>query len=131
LGKQLQEESRPFLAGYTITYNLIDFLLLLGISIVAAVIVEKLMHQITPGGFFGAFLLALIGSWLFIPFVPLTRESRREGSDHAHLADHFLHRSRPRDSGRPLLRGAFQETISASEGIGETLFLSPIPFAIP
>src|SRR5260370_28871537 len=60
------------LAGYTITYNLIDFLLILGISIVAAVIVEKLMHQTTPGGFFGAFLIALIGIWLFITFVPLT-----------------------------------------------------------
>src|SRR5260370_41450775 len=46
------------LAGYTITYNLVDFLIILGISIVAAVIVEKLMHQTTPGGFFGAFLIA-------------------------------------------------------------------------
>jgi uncharacterized membrane protein YeaQ/YmgE (transglycosylase-associated protein family) len=60
------------LAGYTITYNLIDFLVILGISIIAAVIVEKLMHQSTPGGFFGAFLIALIGIWLFITFVPLT-----------------------------------------------------------
>ncbi len=60
------------LAGYTITYNLVDFLIILGISIVAAVIVEKLMHQTTLGGFFGAFLIALIGIWLFITFVPLT-----------------------------------------------------------
>lgn len=60
------------LAGYTITYNLLDLLLILGISIVAAVIVEKIAHQTTPGGFFGAFLIALIGIWIFITFVPLT-----------------------------------------------------------
>ena len=59
-------------AGYTITYDLLDLLLILGISIVAAVLVEKLLHQTTPGGFFGAFLIALIGIWLFITFVPLT-----------------------------------------------------------
>src|SRR5438270_4579798 len=57
---------------YTITYNLLDLLLILGISIVAAVVVEKMMHQTTPGGFLGAFLIALIGIWLFITFVPLT-----------------------------------------------------------
>jgi uncharacterized membrane protein YeaQ/YmgE (transglycosylase-associated protein family) len=60
------------IAGYTITYNLLDLLLILGISIVAAVLVEKVAHQTTPGGFFGAFLIALIGIWLFITFVPLT-----------------------------------------------------------
>lgn len=59
-------------AGYTITYNLLDLLLILAISIIAAVLVEKLMHQTTPGGFLGAFLIALIGIWLFITFVPLT-----------------------------------------------------------
>lgn len=59
-------------AGYTITYNLLDLLLILGISIVATVIVEKIAHQTTPGGFFGAFLIALIGIWIFITFVPLT-----------------------------------------------------------
>src|SRR5579885_2412443 len=58
--------------GYTITYNLLDLLLILGISIVAAVLVEKVAHQTTPGGFFGAFLIALIGIWLFITFIPLT-----------------------------------------------------------
>jgi uncharacterized membrane protein YeaQ/YmgE (transglycosylase-associated protein family) len=58
--------------GYTIVYNLLDLLLILGISIVAAVLVEKVAHQTTPGGFFGAFLIALIGIWLFITFVPLT-----------------------------------------------------------
>ncbi len=58
--------------GYTITYNLLDLLLILGISIVAAVVVEKMMRQTTPGGFLGAFLIALIGIWLFITFVPLT-----------------------------------------------------------
>jgi uncharacterized membrane protein YeaQ/YmgE (transglycosylase-associated protein family) len=60
------------LAGYTITYNLLDLLLILGISIVAAVLVEKIARQTTPGGFFGAFLIALIGIWIFITFVPLT-----------------------------------------------------------
>lgn len=60
------------LAGYTITYNLLDFLLILGISIVAAVLVEKVARQTTPGGFLGAFLIALIGIWIFITFVPLT-----------------------------------------------------------
>ncbi len=60
------------LAGFTITYNLLDLLLILGISIVAAVLVEKIAHQTTPGGFLGAFLIALIGIWIFITFVPLT-----------------------------------------------------------
>jgi uncharacterized membrane protein YeaQ/YmgE (transglycosylase-associated protein family) len=57
---------------YTITYNLLDLLLILGISIVAAVLVEKIARQTTPGGFLGAFLIALIGIWIFITFVPLT-----------------------------------------------------------
>ena len=60
------------IAGYTITYNLLDLLLILGISIIAAVLIEKIAHQTTPGGFFGAFLIAVIGIWLFITFVPLT-----------------------------------------------------------
>lgn len=60
------------LGGYTITYNLLDLLIILGISIVATVIVEKIGHQTTPGGFFGGFLIALIGIWIFITFVPLT-----------------------------------------------------------
>jgi uncharacterized membrane protein YeaQ/YmgE (transglycosylase-associated protein family) len=60
------------LAGYTITYNLIDLLVILAISVVAAVLVEKLARQTTPGGFVGAFLIALIGIWIFITFVPLT-----------------------------------------------------------
>src|SRR5258708_20603635 len=60
------------LGGYTITYNLIDFLIILGISIVAAVIVEKLMHPTTPGGFFGAFLLSFIASGPFVSFFPPT-----------------------------------------------------------
>ena len=60
------------LAKYTITYNLLDLLLILGISIVAAVLVEKIARQTTPGGFLGAFLIALIGIWIFITFVPLT-----------------------------------------------------------
>ena len=60
------------LAGYTITYNLLDLLLILGISIVASVLVERIAHQTTPGGLFGGFLIALIGIWIFITFVPLT-----------------------------------------------------------
>jgi uncharacterized membrane protein YeaQ/YmgE (transglycosylase-associated protein family) len=59
-------------AGYTITYNLIDFLVILGISVIATVLVEKLAHQTTPGGFLGGFLIALIGIWIFITFIPLT-----------------------------------------------------------
>jgi len=57
---------------YTITYNLIDFLVILGISVIATVLVEKLARQTTPGGFFGGFLIALIGIWVFITFIPLT-----------------------------------------------------------
>jgi uncharacterized membrane protein YeaQ/YmgE (transglycosylase-associated protein family) len=60
------------LAGYTIIYNLLDLLLILGISIVASVLVERIAHQTTPGGLFGGFLIALIGIWIFITFVPLT-----------------------------------------------------------
>src|SRR5260221_10406641 len=43
------------LARYTITYNLLDLLLVLGISIVAAVLVEKIARQTTPGGFLELF----------------------------------------------------------------------------
>jgi uncharacterized membrane protein YeaQ/YmgE (transglycosylase-associated protein family) len=79
------------LAGYTITYNLIDFLVILGISIIAAVIVEKLMRQTTPGGFFGAFLIALIGIWLFITFVPLTwNQDVRIPATHIPLITSFI-----------------------------------------
>lgn len=60
------------LAGYTMTYNLLDFLIILGLSIVATVLIEKVAHQTTPGGFLGGFLIALIGIWIFITFVPLT-----------------------------------------------------------
>jgi uncharacterized membrane protein YeaQ/YmgE (transglycosylase-associated protein family) len=60
------------IGGYTITYNLLDFLIILAISVVAAVLVEKVAHQTTPGGFLGAFLIALIGIWIFITFIPLT-----------------------------------------------------------
>jgi len=58
--------------GYRITYNLIDSLVILVISIFATVLVEKLAHQTTPGGFVGGFLIALIGIWIFITFIPLT-----------------------------------------------------------
>lgn len=78
-------------AGYTITYDLLDLLLILGISIVAAVIVEKLLHQTTPGGFFGAFLIALIGIWLFITFVPLTwNQDFRVSGTHVPLITSFI-----------------------------------------
>lgn len=59
-------------AGFTITYNTVDLLVILGISIIATVLVEKLAKQITPGGFLGGFFIALIGIWVFITFVPLT-----------------------------------------------------------
>ena len=59
-------------AGYTITYNLIDFLVILGISVIATVLVEKLARQTTPWGFLGGFLIALVGIWIFITFIPLT-----------------------------------------------------------
>jgi len=59
-------------SNYRITYNLIDFLVILGISVIATVLVEKLAHQTTPGGFLGGFLIALIGIWIFITFIPLT-----------------------------------------------------------
>lgn len=59
-------------AGFTITYNMVDLLVILGISIIATVLVEKLAKQTTPGGFLGGFLIALIGIWVFITFVPLT-----------------------------------------------------------
>lgn len=78
-------------AGYTITYDLLDLLLILGISIVAAVVVEKLLHQTTPGGFFGAFLIALIGIWLFITFVPLTwNQDFRVSGTHVPLITSFI-----------------------------------------
>lgn len=57
---------------YTITYNLVDFLVILGISVIATVLIEKMARQTTPGGFFGGFLIALLGIWIFITFIPLT-----------------------------------------------------------
>lgn len=79
------------LAGYTITYNLLDFLLILAISIVAAVLVEKVAHQTTPGGFLGAFLIALIGIWIFITFIPLTwNQDFRVPGTHVPLITSFI-----------------------------------------
>jgi uncharacterized membrane protein YeaQ/YmgE (transglycosylase-associated protein family) len=76
---------------YTITYNLLDLLLILGISIVAAVLVEKIARQTTPGGFLGAFLIALIGIWLFITFVPLTwNEDFKMPGTHVPLITSFI-----------------------------------------
>lgn len=77
--------------GYSITYNLLDLLLILGISIVAAVLVEKVAHQTTPWGFFGAFLIALIGIWLFITFLPLTwSQDLKVSGTHVPLITSFI-----------------------------------------
>lgn len=54
-----------------IHYNLLDLIIMLAISVVAAVLVEKLAGQSTPGGLVGAFFIALIGVWLFTTFIPL------------------------------------------------------------
>ena len=79
------------LGGYTITYNLLDLLLILGISIVAAVLVERLAGQTTPGGLFGALLIALIGIWVFITFVPLTwNEDFKVPNTHVPLITSFI-----------------------------------------
>jgi uncharacterized membrane protein YeaQ/YmgE (transglycosylase-associated protein family) len=78
-------------AGYTITYNLIDFLVILGISVIATVLVEKLAHQTTPGGFLGGFLIALIGIWIFITFIPLTwNEDFKIPSTHVPVMTSFI-----------------------------------------
>jgi hypothetical protein len=54
-----------------VQYDLLQLLLVLGISILAAVILERLLWRGTPGGLVGAFFISLIGIWLFITFVPL------------------------------------------------------------
>jgi hypothetical protein len=59
-------------AGYTITYNIVDLLVILGISVIATVMIEKLAKQTTPGGFLGGFFIALIGIWIFITLTPPT-----------------------------------------------------------
>lgn len=79
------------LAGYTIIYNLLDFLLILAISVVAAVLIEKVAHQTTPGGFLGAFFIALIGIWIFITFIPLTwNQDFRVPGTHVPLITSFI-----------------------------------------
>ncbi|SRR5579885_3614456 len=55
-----------------ISYNWIQLLLILGISIVAAVVVERMAGLKTPGGILGAFIIALIGIWVFITLAQLT-----------------------------------------------------------
>lgn len=55
----------------TLTYDGLQLLLILGISIVAAVVVERLAGRATPGGILGAFIIALIGIWIFLAFIPL------------------------------------------------------------
>lgn len=59
------------LFNQTLTYDGLQLLLILGISIIAAVVVEKLAGRATPGGIFGAFIIALIGIWIFLTFIPL------------------------------------------------------------
>lgn len=59
-------------SGYSITYNMIDLLVILGISVIATVMIEKLAKQTTPGGFLGGFLIALLGIWIVIIFIPPT-----------------------------------------------------------
>jgi hypothetical protein len=54
-----------------VSYDLLQLLLILGISIVAAVILERLLWRGTPGGLLGAFLIALIGIGLFLALIPL------------------------------------------------------------
>ena len=79
------------LGGYTITYNLLDLLIILAISVVAAVVVEKVAHQATPGGFLGAFLIALIGIWIFITFIPLTwNQDLKVSGTHVPLITSFI-----------------------------------------
>jgi uncharacterized membrane protein YeaQ/YmgE (transglycosylase-associated protein family) len=79
------------LAGYTIVYSLLDLLLILGISVIAAVLVERIAGQTTPGGMFGAFLIALIGIWIFITFVPLTwNQDFRIPGTHVPLITSFI-----------------------------------------
>jgi uncharacterized membrane protein YeaQ/YmgE (transglycosylase-associated protein family) len=62
------------LFNQTLTYDGLQLLLILGISIVAAVLVEKLAGRVTPGGIFGAFIIGLIGIWIFLTFIPLVWE---------------------------------------------------------
>src|ERR1051326_8905204 len=59
------------LFNQTLTYDGLQLLLILGISIVAAVLVEQLAGRATPGGILGAFFIALIGIWIFLTFIPL------------------------------------------------------------
>lgn len=79
------------LGTYTITYNLLDLLLILGISVIATVLVEKIAHQTTPGGFIGGFLIALVGIWIFITFVPLTwNQDFKVSTTHVPLITSFI-----------------------------------------
>lgn len=51
--------------------DLVQCLLVLGISILASILVGALTGGMTPGSILGAFFWALLGIWLFIIFVPL------------------------------------------------------------
>jgi uncharacterized membrane protein YeaQ/YmgE (transglycosylase-associated protein family) len=80
------------LGGYPpIHYNLLDLIIMLAISVVAAVLVEKLAGQTTPGGLLGAFIIALIGVWLFTTFIPLVwRGDIVIPSSNVHLITSFI-----------------------------------------
>jgi uncharacterized membrane protein YeaQ/YmgE (transglycosylase-associated protein family) len=57
-----------------VQYDALQLVLILGIAVASAFILERLLHQRTPGGLLGAFLFALLGIAVFITFVPLVWE---------------------------------------------------------
>src|SRR5713101_1538067 len=107
------------LARYTITYNLLDLLLILGISIVAAVLVEKIARQTTPGGFFWSFSHRPHWHLDFHHLCSTHLESRLQGPNDACPADHFLHRGCPLHYGSSFLQRNLQEEREAGKGIGK------------
>ncbi len=54
-----------------VTYDIVQLLIILGIAVLAAVIIERLLHRATPFGLLGAFFIALIGIVIFITLIPL------------------------------------------------------------
>src|SRR5262249_7035394 len=57
--------------GAPVTYDAVQLLLILGIAVASAFLLERLLHQRTLGGLMGAFFWALLGIAVFITFVPL------------------------------------------------------------
>lgn len=79
------------LNGYMITYNLLDSLMILALSIITAVLIEKVARQTTPGGLLGACLIALVGIWMFITVVPLAwNQDFKVPGTHVPLVTSFL-----------------------------------------